>query len=112
MPQTCRSRDVGSLTDRDRFLSPESVSMKPQDRADFSCSTSLQSTLKTPLIFWLEKLIVVYLSSILTLFFQLKSLRISSVIVDSTIKPHSPATSELPHVSALQWPASINITRI
>lgn len=25
------------LVDRDRFLSPDTVSMKPQDRADFSC---------------------------------------------------------------------------
>lgn len=36
------------LVDRDRFLSPETVSMKPQDRADSSSGTSLQSIFRSP----------------------------------------------------------------
>src|SRR5690242_2853360 len=37
--------------DRVRFFSPEAVSSKPPDRAGFSCSTSLQSTLRNPLVY-------------------------------------------------------------
>ena len=77
-------------------------SVKPQDRVDFSCSTSLQSTSKSPHIYQLrfpQSYHPWYLPPFLSITFF-----ILTIEPQETQKPHS-ATVNLAPVSALQYSA-------
>ena len=103
MPLLCQSQNVGTLYRQGPLLvTTMGKFVKPQDRADFSCSTSLQSTLKNPRLcqlrfplFYNSWSLPPFLS--VAFFIFMLELRVVQ-------KPPS-ATVEQPLVSALQYSA-------
>lgn len=103
MPLLCRSRNVGTLYRQGPLLvTTTGKFVKPQDKADFSCSTSLQSTLKNPRLCHLRFLLFYYSWSLPP--FSSVAFFIFTLEMRGVQKPPS-ATIEQPLVSALQYSA-------